>query len=306
MAVDFGLSLLFGPPKGQLGQWLADLDASLPALKDHFRSLWMTDHFFWEGEPTFEAWTVMSFLAQRFPTYEVGPMVLGQNYRNPATLALMASTLQTLTNGRFIMGIGAGWKEDEYRAYDYDYLRAGLRIEQLEDTLNIFKKMWSETGQVTYEGKHYKVIDAWCEPKPDPMIPIIVGGGGKKTMRLAAQYADMWNLSDANITQFTERLAILKQHCDDLGRDIATLRRTWFGRVAIGETQAEAEQYANSRAIKYTTDNAFVGTPEQIVEQMAAFVDVGCDYFMIDIMGLPNPDIINLVTEELVPRVKSL
>jgi alkanesulfonate monooxygenase SsuD/methylene tetrahydromethanopterin reductase-like flavin-dependent oxidoreductase (luciferase family) len=306
MAVDFGLSLLFGPPKGQLNQWLADLDASLLPLTGYIRSLWMTDHFFWDGEPTFEAWTVLSFLASAFPAFEVAPMVLGQSYRNPAMLALQAATLQTLSGGRFIMGIGAGWKEDEYRAYNYDFPRAGIRIEQLEDTLNIFKKLWTEPGQVTYVGKHYKVVDAWCEPKPDPMIPILVGGAGEKTMRLAARYADMWNLSDANITRYKERMAILQRHCDELGRDISTLRRTWFGRVAIGRTQAEAEKYASSRRIKYTTENAFVGTPEQIAEQMAEFIEVGCDYFMIDPIGLPDLDIIGLVTEELIAKVKAV
>jgi alkanesulfonate monooxygenase SsuD/methylene tetrahydromethanopterin reductase-like flavin-dependent oxidoreductase (luciferase family) len=306
MAVDFGLSLLFGPPKGQTSRWLADLDASVPALQGHFRSLWMTDHFFWGGEPTFEAWTVMSFLASHFPTFEIGPMVLGQSYRNPALLALMATTLQGLSNGRFIMGIGAGWKEDEYLAYGYDYPRAGIRIEQLEDTLLIFKKLWTEPGKINFQGKHYQVTDAWCEPKPAPMIPIVVGGGGEKTMRLAAQHADIWNLSDANIERFTERVTILQRHCDELGRKSSTLRRSWFGRLAIGKTQAEAEKYANSRTMKYTTDNAFVGTPAQIVEQMAAFVAQGCDYFMVDIIGLPNPDIIGLVTEELVPKVKAL
>lgn len=306
MAIDFGLSLLFGPPKGQLDKWLSDLDLALPKLEGHFRSLWMTDHFFWDGEPTFEAWTVMSYLLARYPKFEVGPMVLGQNYRNPAMLALMASTLQTVSNGRFIMGIGAGWKEDEYRAYGYDFPSPKVRLEQLEDTLNIFKKMWSEEGQVSYQGKHYSIKDAWCEPKPNPMIPIIVGGGGKTTMRHAAKYADMWNLSDSNIIKFKDRLTILQSHLDDLGRDPSTIRYTWFGRVAIGETQQEAEKLANSRTFKYSTDNAFVGTPDQIVEQMAEFIAVGCDYFMIDIIGLPDERILNLVTHELLPEVKNL
>ncbi|MGB1285965.1 MAG: LLM class flavin-dependent oxidoreductase [Aggregatilineales bacterium] len=304
MAIDFGLGLLFGPEAGDINGWLNDLDKSLPALEEHFRSLWMTDHFFWEGQPTYEAWTTISYLAARFPAYEVAPMVLGQSYRNPGMLALMGATLQAISNGRLIMGIGAGWKEDEYRAFDYDYPRAGIRLEQLEDTLNIFKKMWSEPGQITYEGKHYTVRDAWCEPKPDPMIPILVGGGGKKTMRLAAKYADMWNLSDANIQDFTDRLDILKAHCDDIGRDIGTLRLTWFGRMAIGATQADAETRANSREIKYSTDDAFVGTPEQIAEQLQAFIDVGVDYFMVDVIGLPDEEVISLVTDRLMPMVK--
>ena len=306
MPVDFGLSLLEGPPAGYNNQWLDDLDASVSHLKGLFRSLWMTDHFFWEGRPTFEAWTTMSFIAARYPDFEVGPMVLGQNYRNPAMLALMAATLQTLSNGRFVMGIGAGWKEDEYDAYGYDYPSPKVRLEQLEDTLIIFKKMWEEEGQVSYEGKHYSIKDAWCEPKPAIKIPIIVGGGGKTTMKHAAKYADMWNLPDAPIGRYTERLNILKNHLNDINRDSDTMRFSWFGRVAIGKTEAEAQERGNSRALKWTKDNAFVGTAEQIAEQMSKFVEQGCDYFMIDIIGLPDKDVIDLVTEELMPKVKNL
>ena len=305
MTVDFGLGLLEGPPGGKNQQFLADLDAILPHLKGHFRSLWMTDHFFWEGRPTFEVWTVMSYIAARYPDFEVGPMVLGQSYRNPATLALMASTLQTLSNGRFVMGIGAGWKEDEYLAYDYDYPSAKIRLEQLEDTLIILNKMWKEQGQVSYDGKHYRIQDAWCEPKPDPMIPILVGGGGKTTMRHAAKHADMWNLPDAPIQRYIERLNILKNHLDDMERDHDSMRFTWFGRVAIGNTEKEAQELGNSRVKKWTRDNAFVGTPEQIAGQMSEFVEQGCDYFMIDIIGLPNDDVIGLITEELIPRVRA-
>src|SRR5690606_26754605 len=140
------------PPEQAREQWLTDLEICVPQLAGHFRSLWMTDHFFWEGSPTLEAWTVLPFLAAKFTHYEVGPMVLGQSYRNPALLALMAASLQTLSNGRFVMGIGAGWKEDEYRAYGYPYPSPGVRLEQLEETLEIFKRLWTEPGKVTYQG----------------------------------------------------------------------------------------------------------------------------------------------------------
>ena len=303
MAIDFGLGLLEGPPKGRLSKFMDDLDASLPGLEGHFRSLWMTDHFFWEDEPTYEAYTVLAYLAARWQQYEVGPMVFGQSYRNPALLAKMAATLQVLSGGRFIMGIGAGWKENEYLAYDFPYPRAGIRIEELEDTLEIFKRLWTEPGKVTYSGKHYSITNAYCEPKPDPIPPILVGGGGRKTMRLAAQHADMWNLSDANITRYQEHLDILKSHCADIGRDISTLRLTWFGRLAIGKTETEANNLANSRRVKYTTENAFVGTPDRVAEQMQAFIDIGVDYFMIDIIGLPDPAIISLVVDKLLPQV---
>ncbi len=302
MTVDFGLVVPPGPPKDNCAKWLADVDASSQLLQDHFRSLWIYDHFFEDGNPIFEAWTILSFLAARFPNYEVGSLVLGQGYRNPALMALMAATLQTVSQGRLIMGIGAGWKEDEYLAYDYAFPRAGIRIEQLEDTLNIFKKLWEEAGPVSYEGKHYGIADARCETKPDPMIPILVGGAGKKTMRLAAQYADLWNWGMCDIEPYTELVGTLKQHCDDLGRDFSTLRLTWAGVMAIGQTEAEAQRYAAESGF----GDPFIGTPAQIAEKMAAFIELGVDYFIIRIAGLPDPDVAGLITEELMPRIKAL
>lgn len=303
MNIDFGLGLLFGPPKSNLNEWLATLDASLPKLAPRFRSLWMTDHFFWQGDPTFEAMTSLAFLAARFPNLDVGPMVLGQNYRNPAALAQMAATLQTLTQGRFIMGVGAGWKEDEYRAYNYAFPPPRERIEQLEETLIILKKMWTEPGQVSFAGKHYRVTDAWCEPKPAPVPPIMVGGSGLKTMMLTAKYADWWNMSDASIAAYSEKAAILKNNCAEIGRDPNTLRLTWFGRMAIGATLAEAEARGASRMFKYTIDNALVGTPAQLAEQIQAFSASGVSYFMVDIIGLPDQQVIDLVMNDLMPRL---
>jgi alkanesulfonate monooxygenase SsuD/methylene tetrahydromethanopterin reductase-like flavin-dependent oxidoreductase (luciferase family) len=122
-------------------------------------------------------------------------------------------------------------------------------------------------------------------------------------MMIAAKHADWWNLSDSGINRFIDRLNVLKAHCETIGRDISSLRLTWFGRIAIGKTQAEAELYANSRPMKFTTDNAFVGTPDQIAEQMQAFIDLGVDYFMTDVIGLPDPDIIRLTVEQLIPKV---
>lgn len=303
MTVEFGLSLPAGPPAGQPDQFIAQLDASLPQLAGRFNSLWMTDHFFWGGDPTYEAWTVLAFLAARYPGWQFGPIVLGQSYRNPALLALMAATLQNLSGGRLIMGIGAGWKEDEYHAYGYPYPRPGVRIAQLEDTLEIMTRLWREPGQVSYAGQHYQIADAWCEPKPDPVPPILVGGGGKKTMRLAARFADLWNMPDAPFATYRERLDILEQHCADLDRDPATLRRSWFGRLVVGQTEAEALALGYG---KWTRENAFVGTPAQIAEQMGPFVEAGCDYFMVEVLGLPREDVIGMVVEEVVPQARAL
>ncbi len=301
--VDFGLGLMHGPPQGDNERFLAELDATLPQLKGSFRSVWMTDHFQWDGQPTFEAWTVMSYIAARYPDFEVGPIVLGQSYRNPALLALMAATLQALSGGRFIMGIGAGWKEDEYLAYDYPFPSARERVQQLEETMIILKKMWEEPGRVSYEGAHYRISDAFCEPKPNPKIPILVGGGGYTTMKHAAKYADIWNYPDSPLDRYLERQRILHRHLDDIGRDPAALQCSWFGRVAIGATEDEAVARGLSRENKWTRENAFVGTPQDIAEQMNAFIEHGCDYFIIDIIGAPDETVLGMFTEEVIPKL---
>lgn len=318
MTVDFGLGLPFpGPRRGApVKHWMDDLDTLLPSLEGKFRSLWITDHFFWLDDPTYEAWTVMSYLAAHFPRYEVGPMVLGQSYRNPALLAKMAATLQCMSEGRFIMGIGAGWKEDEYKAYNYPFPSVGKRMGELINTLEIFKRLWTQPGQVTYQGKHYQVIDAWCEPKPVPPPPILIGAKGEQMLKIVARYADWWNASDANIALYTEKLNILKRHCADIGRDPNSIRWTWFGRLAVGKTEAEAvargrrifpgedlsELPARGRDI-YTRDNAFVGTPSQIVELMRPFVELGVDYFMVEVLDPMNPEVMGMVAEDILPKV---
>ncbi|MCU0513765.1 MAG: LLM class flavin-dependent oxidoreductase, partial [Anaerolineae bacterium] len=213
MTLEFGLVVPAGPPKDHLAAWSHLLDTALPRLAGTFTSLWMTDHFFWDDLPTYEAWTVISYLAARYPAFQIGPIVLGQGYRNPALTAKMVATLHALTGGRVIMGIGAGWKEDEYHAYGYPFPSPGVRVGQLEDTLEIFHRLWTQPGPVSYEGAFYRVQSAWCEPRPHPRPPLLVGGGGSKTMQLAVRYADLWNMPDAPYPLYAERVALLRQHC---------------------------------------------------------------------------------------------
>ena len=301
MTLRFGLNVPPGPDKGRIAKWMEDLDSTLPQLVGHFESLWMTDHFIWDDDPCYEAWTVMSYLCARWPQFRIGPMVLGQGYRNPALLAKMAATLQTISSGRLIMGLGAGWKEDEYRAYNWPYPRAGVRIEQLQDALEIITRLWREPGPVSWQGRHYRVTDAWCEPRPDPVPHLIVGGGGYKTMRLAAQYADGWNLSDSSLGPFSERLAILHQHCAALGRDPADIEISWFGRLGVAATEQAALERSNRH---WTRENAFVGTPAQAVELMQPFVELGVSYFMLEVLDFADTDVQGMVLEEVLPALR--
>ncbi|MBN2303843.1 MAG: LLM class flavin-dependent oxidoreductase [Anaerolineae bacterium] len=300
MAVEFGLVMPAGPPKTQVGEWRVTLDLVLSDLTGYVDSLWMTDHFIWDDNPTHECWTALTYMAARWPQLTIGPIVLSQGYRNPAMLAKMGATLQMLSRGRFIMGIGAGWKEDEYHAYGYPFPRPGIRVEQLEDTLEIMTRLWTEPGQVTYQGQHYHISGAYCEPKPDPVPPILVGGGGTKTTRLAARFADWWNMPDAPFEVYHERLQVLQGHCADLGRDPNSIRYSWFGRLALGRSQEKALALSHG---KWHPGNAFVGTPEQVIEQLKPFIEVGVDHFMVEVLGLPDRDVFDMFTQEVIPAV---
>ncbi len=301
MKIEFGLVLPSGPRKDHVETWLDDLDSHIPGLERAFASLWMTDHFCRDEIPVYEAWTVMAFAAARWPQFSIGPMVLGQSYRNPALLAKMGATLQSLSQGRFIMAIGAGWKEDEYHAYGYPFPPASTRIEQLGETLEIVRRMWNEPGPVTYQGKHYRITDAYCEPRPDPAPTLIVGGGGRKTMKLAVEYADWWNLPDADAMQCEQRVTILHKLCAEAGRDPNSLRITWFGRLAVADSLAAAKALSGGR---WTQENAIVGTPAQVIEQIEAFKAAGVSYFMVEVLGLTDPATRARVLEQVLPRVR--
>ncbi|NJN98811.1 MAG: LLM class flavin-dependent oxidoreductase [Anaerolineales bacterium] len=289
------------PPKNTPQQWLDELEIILPSLTGHFKSLWMTDHFMRGETPVYEAWTVLSYAAARWPQFDLGPIVLGQSYRNPAMLAKMGATLQHLSRGRLMMAIGAGWKEDEYLAYGYSFPRPKIRLEQLEESLIILKRMWTEPGPISFQGKYYHISEAHCEPMPQPVPTLIVGGGGPTTIGLAARYADWWNLPDANFEKLQSRLPIVRDQCARVGRDPATLRLTWFGRLAVARSEAAALAPSNG---KWTQEKALVGTPEQVVAEMQRFIEAGVDYFMMEILGLTDPETKALVLEEVLPEVR--
>jgi F420-dependent oxidoreductase-like protein len=165
-----------------------------------FDSFWVSDHFFGGtgGTPDrncLEAWTLLAALARDTTRIRLGVLVAAVQYRNPALQAKMAAGVDHISDGRLEFGVGAGWKEDEYRAYGYDFPSAGDRVEQLRDGLEITRRLWQD-DRATYHGKHYRIEDAVCAPKPTqrPSPPIWIGGSGPRVMRLAARYADGFDL----------------------------------------------------------------------------------------------------------------
>ncbi len=231
-----------------------------------------------------------------------GQAVICQSFRNPALLAKMAATLQYMSGGRFILGIGAGWKKDEYLAYGYDYPPASTRVEELDETMQIINAMWRDE-RATVRGKHYQVVDAWCEPKPDPLPPIMIGAAKPRMLRLAARYADWWNVSWTGISDYRKQVTECERACAEINRDPATLRRTWFGGCVCGPTEA-AVRSLNTTGI--SSVNAFAGTPAQIIEQMQPFIELGVDYFILGSGGFPDLTTLEMLIHEVLPALRKI
>jgi len=265
---------------------------TLQAFAGRLDSAWMTDHFQWGQDDCLECMTTLAFYAALFPQFDWGTIVACQSYRNPAYMAKLASTIQFLTGGRLILGIGAGWKEDEYRAYGYDYPAPGVRLGQLEETVTIFRRMWSQPEGASYEGKHYRIQDAINLPShPQPPQLLIGGGGEKKTLPMAARHADWWNVT-APEEDYARKVDLLKRECERIGRDFSTLRCSWFGGIGIGNTPAEIERRTRD---DFCRNQGLVGTFDHIAARIERYAGIGCAYFMLDTRGIPEPGEIELI-----------
>jgi len=257
----------------------------------------MTDHFFWGDSPTHEAWTAVTYLAALLPDFDLGTLVLGQGYRNPALLAKMAATLQWLSGGRLILGLGAGWKEDEYHAYGYDFPPASARIVQLEEALIIIKRLWYDKNPVSYYGRHYRIVDAYCEPQPNPIPPLMVGGGGRKTLRVTAQHANWWNYSGKTPQLYREKVNQLHERCEYIGRHPSEIRLTWLGKLAVGRNSADLNR------IDPADDAPLRGTPDQVVEQISHFMELGVETFIFELPDLGDTDRVQMIAEKVLVQL---
>lgn len=285
--------------KSRRNTYMADVNRLLNTVKGHYASAWFIDHLQFDDTDLLEGWTALAHLSALHSELQWGHTVLCQSFRSPALLAKMAATLQFLAGGRFILGMGAGWHEPEYRAYGYDFPSAGTRVEELDEALTIIKALWTQE-QATFAGKHYRVKNAYCEPKPDPIPPIMVGAFKPKMFRLAAQHADWWNVSSIGIDEYRHMVFEFERACVEVGRDPKTVRRTWAGGCVCAPTEAELAEIIEPR---YDPGEDFVGTPAQIIAQMQPFIDLGVDYFMLDCGGFPKLTTVETLIRDVLPAV---
>jgi probable F420-dependent oxidoreductase len=245
------------------------------AEADGFDSVWFADHLLYRyaGQPTrgiWECWTLMAALAEATQRVEIGPLVLCNSLRNPAILAKMAATLDEVSQGRLILGVGAGWNEPEYTAFGVPF---DHRVDRFEEALQILRPLL-RTGRVDFAGRHYQARD--CEiapPGPRPEgPPLLVGAEGPRMLRLTAQYADMWNIGYMGRPDtMTEPVARIQAACREVGRDPATLGVTaliglWFPDLRDQQPPM--------------FDKPLTGTVEEIAEAMRGYAELGVQHIM--------------------------
>jgi alkanesulfonate monooxygenase SsuD/methylene tetrahydromethanopterin reductase-like flavin-dependent oxidoreductase (luciferase family) len=249
--------------------------------------------------PYLECLTTIAHLATAHPALNFGTSVLCQSYRNPALMAKMTANLQLVTGGRFLFGIGAGWMEEEYRAYNFPFPSASDRVDQMEEAVQIVKLLWTE-APVSFAGTHYHIENAYCAPRPNPVPPIMIGGGGEqKTLRVVARHADWWNIPGGTVENYAHKLDVLRRHCDAERRNYDDIVKTWSPEaIALASTEAEARKLADASLYK---KDVIIGTPTQVAEELRAFVALGVERLIVRLVDFPDMSNVELFAREVIP-----
>ena len=297
--------------EGDAEKWNVAVDVALRAEQLGFHSIWVYDHFHNVPRPAheavFECWTTMAAISQRTSRIRLGQMVGCNSYRNPGLLAKITSTLDVISGGRLEWGIGAGWYENEYRGYGFEFPKPKDRIGMLRESVEIVKSMWTNT-ETTYDGKYYKTVRANCDPKPlqKPTPPVWIGGGGEQlTLRVVAEHADCSNFG-GKPDEWAHKREILKGHCAAVGRDEAEIRKTWSPEVFIRSTEKELAERTKGGlwgdSVENWRDNNLVGTPEQVAEKVATYVGLGCSGFIPWCADYPDTETMELLAAKVMPE----
>jgi F420-dependent oxidoreductase-like protein len=263
-----------------------------------FATVWAPDHFVPFGPPgayVFEVWTTLAALARETSRIRLGQLVTGNGYRNPTLLAKMASTLDVVAAGRLTFGIGAGWYEDEYRAFGYDFLPAAQRLRQLEEALQIITSAWTEP-ETTFAGRYYTASGVVNSPRgvQSPRIPIMIAGGGEKvTLRLVAQYGDLCNVQEPP-ADVARKYRVLAEHCTALGRDVNAITKTSTSYCIIADTDEQARAAVPPWAPLVfpgdIADYGLVGTLDTIGERLAIYEQAGVDELIVGFQDALSSD----------------
>ena len=290
------------------------LERALACESGGFHSIWLADHMWARGMPDvdhLEIWTALSALAARTTKIRLGSLVLCNSYRNPALVAKMAASLDHVSGGRLELGLGAGWMDEEYRGYGYNFPAVRIRLEQLEEGVEVIHRLFAQPRS-TFQGKYYALEDAPNNPRPvqRPRPPITIGGAGEqRLLRIVAKWADRWNCPINAAADLPHKLDVLRAHCGEVGRDPATItvseqvsvvwgkddddfKRRW------GMAKAFLGSFADLDAV------AVRGTPEAVAAGLRVKIERGVRLFTIMFGDLAPAETIRLFGEEVIPRLR--
>jgi F420-dependent oxidoreductase-like protein len=246
-----------------------------------FDGFWYADHFMPDGEatrvPFSESWTTLAGIAAAVPRIRIGPLVTGNTYRHPAVLAKMAATVDHLSGGRLVLGLGAGWQENEHRQYGIPFYTVRERLERLSEAAELIQLLFANET-TTWKGKHYALENAVLEPKPvQKPLPILIGGGGEKvTLRIAARFADEWNVW-GDVERLRHKMAILDGYCAELGRDPRTIQRSAVALLFLTDDRAQAEKLRGRPLGR----PAIIGNADEVREVVRAYREAGVDELVV-------------------------
>ncbi|HYB98307.1 MAG TPA: TIGR03560 family F420-dependent LLM class oxidoreductase [Candidatus Limnocylindrales bacterium] len=279
----------------------------------NYDGLWLVDHFWAGGMPDLdflEAWTALAALAEATQRIRIGQMVTCNSYRNPALVAKMAATVDNISGGRLELGMGAGWMEEEYRAYGYDFPSMRTRLAQLEEGLELMTRMF-EQPRATFHGSYYRVDDAPNQPKPQQSpLPITIGGAGEKILlRLVARYAKRWNCPMTNAPEIERLREVLASHCTAIGRDVSEIIVSEQTMVVVG---ADEEAFQQKMGMAKAVLGGFAdvekvsvqGTPDRVIAGLREKVSRGVQDFAIMFGDLASEETLELFATKVIPAFR--
>lgn len=301
-------------------QFLFSKNVALEAERLGYDAGFVYDHFIPyygnnENGPFFEAYMLLAAIASVTKKLRVGQVVTCNSFRHPSLLAKMTSTLDAISNGRLDFGIGAGWFEKEYDSYGYRFDSARSRIEQLDESLTIIRKMWKEEKS-TFKGRHYSVHNAICSPKPVqvPHPPIMVGGAGSRLMEVVARHATRYNHPFGTPEVLEEKISMLKAKCEAVGRDEAEIENSVLLRVLVGKDKDDVNEIISrlkkknesiTEFILRSSDSIAMGTPDEVSEYLKRYERIGITHFIVNFVGLSSSlEMLSTFAGMVVPRIR--
>jgi alkanesulfonate monooxygenase SsuD/methylene tetrahydromethanopterin reductase-like flavin-dependent oxidoreductase (luciferase family) len=293
------LGLHGAPESWSTGEWPARMREVLEGLPPAFTSMWISDHLQQDRDPFPEAWTRLTYLAALCPRFTFGHLVLSQSYRNPALLASMAATLQGLSGGRFVLGLGAGWLEEEYRAYHFDYPSGGTRVDQLGEAIQVIRAMWSGEP-ATFHGEWYGIDDA-VTLIPDPAIPILVGTNGPKALKVVARHADWWCWDGPWAPNYQLAYERLEAACEEIGRPFADITKVVELMVSMPDDPATFEPTSTHDFYPGQIFSAVGPTAAEVIREIEVLVDLGVRHIPLNFNSLAE---LRRFVDEVVPHVR--